>query len=325
MNEYCVVTTINFPTKAIEELHSHFGENLIIVGDKKTPKDWNYKDSLYISPIEEVEYAPFNHYARKNVGYMEAIKRGAKIITEGDDDTAPNENRKTRNLVVEANEALFEKWFNVYDVVGKGLIWPRGFSLKHIKIRPSIGSIIKKESPIQQGLINGEPDVDAIFRLTSQDKGHYFNEKVSVYLPPNTWCPFNSQNTTWFPVAYPLLYLPKYCTMRMTDIWRSFVAQRCIWELDMGITFHSPADSFQDRNEHDLLKDFEDEIPGYLYNDQIVEILGALILKSGEDVVCENMITCYRALVDNGILPEKEIDSLKEWVKDYEYAKGTLR
>ena len=48
MKPYCVLTTINLPTKSVEKLHDIFGSNLIIVGDEKTPDNWNYKDAQYI-------------------------------------------------------------------------------------------------------------------------------------------------------------------------------------------------------------------------------------------------------------------------------------
>lgn len=318
MNEFCIITTINKPTKAIEEYHQRFGERLIVIGDVKTPFDWKYKDVAYFPPSFGTPYSPKNHYARKNAGYMYAIKNKATLIHDCDDDTYPNENWHMREIDVEAYESLFDKWFNVYDFVGHGTIWPRGFSLKHIKVRPSVGANIKAISPIQQGLINGDPDVDAIWRLALQKEPYYFTEKMSVYLKPKIWCPFNSQSTWWFPIAYPLLYLPVSAPFRMTDIWRSFVAQRCLWELEMGVTFHSPAEVFQDRNEHDLLADFNDEIEGYRHNDKIVDTLEKLSLSKGVESICHNMRICYRALINIGVLPEKEELSLIEWIKDYE-------
>jgi len=145
-----------------------------------------------------------------------------------------------------------------------------------------------------------------------------FKDKKSLYLKKDVWCPFNSQSTWWFPEAFALMYLPVNASFRMTDIWRSFVAQRCLWELDMGVTFHSPSEVYQDRNEHDLLKDFEDEIPGYLNNDRIVQILDGLELKKkGAKNVCDNLLTCYLELIKNNILPNKEQGAVMAWISDY--------
>lgn len=319
---FCIVTTVNFPTKAIEKLHDIFGSNLIVVGDVKTPADWNYKDTTYI-PVDRVDnkgwfegYNPINHYARKNVGYLEAIRNEAEFIYDTDDDNCPNDNWKVRAIKTEANESEGEGWYNVYDAFSKD-IWPRGFSLRHVKNKPSFGFIKFRRSSIQQGLSDGEPDIDAICRLTKkQDKYFKFNEIGSLYLKSNTWCPFNSQSTWFFPKAYPLMYLPVYVSFRMTDIYRSFVAQKCLWSLGEGVTFHSPSEVYQDRNEHDLLKDFEQEVHGYLNVDVIVETLQGLKLKQGEENICNNMLTCYQAIVDKGILPEMEMRSLNSWIKE---------
>lgn len=322
MNNYCIVTTINPPTKAIEELHKRFGRNLVIVGDDKTPKDWKYNDATFLPiSIQKTlaldKHIPLNHYARKNMGYLWAFTQNAELIYDTDDDNIPNENWKIRSPHVEAHESLTSKWFNAYGVFGDEYIWPRGFSLKHLRNVASAGLKKFRVSYIQQGLADGEPDVDAVWRLAFGKK-HFFSKKKSVYVQPNSWCPFNSQSTWWFPPAYALMYLPMNASFRMTDIWRSFIAQRCLWELGEGVTFHSPSEVFQDRNEHDLLKDFEDEVSGYLNNDKIVEILSDLELKQGQEYVCENLLACYVALVENGILPQAEIDSVKTWIKCYE-------
>jgi len=324
---FCVVTTINKPSKSIHELHKRFGKNLIVVGDQKTPANWSYKDTTFL-PIQDQELMgfrelPYNHYARKNLGYLVAMKNRAQVIYDTDDDNIPNNKWFIRNIQVDANESIGGGWYNAYNVFSTEFIWPRGFSLKQLKKHPSCGLRKFRVSSIQQGLADGEPDVDAIWRLVLH-KEHIFTKQKSIYIQPKTWCPFNSQSTWWFPQAYALMYLPVYATFRMTDIWRSFIAQRCLWELGQGVTFHSPSEVFQDRNEHDLIRDFKDEVDGYLNNDAIVEILSDLKLKQGQDYICENLLACYQAIVDKGIISVMEIDSVKRWIIQYGNVTRTL-
>lgn len=322
MNNYCTITTVNKPTKAIEEWRKLFGDNLIIVADEKTPSDWECNG---ITPLqfEPKEYAPVNSYARKNAGYMEAIKNKADYIFSSDDDNSPNDKWKIRTADIEALEGIGEGWYNVYSLFSKEPLWPRGLSLRHIKQRDNVHCEFKQvRSSIQQGLVDGDPDVDAIWRLVFHTnevlRDNHFTEPLSVYLKQGSWCPFNSQSTHWFPNAYALMYLPIHARFRMTDIWRSFIAQRCLWEIGEYLSFHSPSEVYQDRNKHDLLADFEDEIEGYKNNDKIVQILGKLHLREGQEHICENLIRCYRALVSKGILPAEEITSVKAWINDYE-------
>jgi len=318
---YCVVTTINKPTKAIEELYGKFGNNLIIVGDKKTPQDWSYKTILPIN--EELKlYAPQNHYARKNLGYLNAIKNNAKLIYDTDDDNIPNEAWNIRSEDVVSVDAVGKGWFNAYKVFLDSNIWPRGFSLKNLKesVIVSQNKTIKNSS-IQQGLADGEPDVDAIWRLAIQSEPTIFTKNVSVSMNEGAWCPFNSQSTWWFPKAFPLMYLPVNASFRMTDIWRSFIAQRCLREIGEFVVFHSPSEVYQDRNEHDLIADFKDETEGYLKNHLIVEILDSLELSKGEENVCLNLLKCYEELVNKNMLPFNELDSVKQWIQDYKNIK----
>ena len=80
----------------------------------------------------------------------------------------------------------------------------------------------------------------------------------------------------------------------------------------MGIVFHAP-EVYQDRNVHDLIRDFRDEIPGYDKNREICEILAGLKLKKGEAAVSGNLLSCYEALVAKEIFPAKELDLLNAW------------
>jgi hypothetical protein len=83
----------------------------------------------------------------------------------------------------------------------------------------------------------------------------------------------------------------------------------------MGIAFH-PAEVIQDRNEHDLTKDFEDEISGYLYNSNIKKILENCHLHAGSEFLFENLKVCYVALVDAGIFPNDELTLVDSWISD---------
>ncbi len=171
-------------------------------------------------------------------------------------------------------------------------------------------------APIQQGLADGSPDVDAVWRLVL-DRPFEFERGPSVTLAPGSWCPFNSQCTWWWPDAYPLLYLPSYCSFRMTDIWRGLIAQRCVWELGVGVVFHA-AEMVQERNEHDLMRDFRDEIPGYTRNQELVETLGDLDLDAGVDAVGVNLSRCYAALIAGDFFPQRELGLVEAWLSDLE-------
>jgi hypothetical protein len=101
----------------------------------------------------------------------------------------------------------------------------------------------------------------------------------------------------------------------MTDIWRSFVAQRIAWENGWSVLYTSP-DVYQERNEHSLMRDFADEVPGYLHNRSIGDRLQALKLEPGPEKIGENLIRCYEELVGLAVVDAREIALVKAWTQD---------
>jgi len=328
-----VITTIQQPTPSVASLARCLGDmaaTLLVVGDEKGPTSYEQSSTELISlgdqlqlPFALARLLPTGHYARKNLGYLVAFSRGAACIYETDDDNAPNDAWQMREMRTSAQRVAPRSWVNVFRMFADEQIWPRGFPLELISddatwAHPSDASLEAVDAPIQQGLADNSPDVDAVWRLV-MDRDFSFDAGPSVWLPPGSWCPFNSQSTWWWPQAYPLMYLPSHCTFRMTDIWRSYVAQRCLWELGHGLVFHAP-EVIQDRNPHDLLRDFEHEVPGYLGNDRIRQTLEGLGLGSGIGAVGHNLILCYEALVGEGFIPMAELPLVHTWLTDLERA-----
>ncbi len=326
---YAVVTTIQAPTPAMRSLARVVGQcggRLIVMGDKKGPSAYPVAKVELVTleqqlkmPLRLPPLLPVGHYVRKNLGYLLAISRQAPCVYETDDDNAPTARWRPRARSVKAIVVGGSGWRNVYGHFSSDYVWPRGFPLEEVEAsrawKPRAGSTTSvANSPIQQGLAAGNPDVDAVWRLLLS-RHVRFKNKSSLVLMRGAWCPFNSQNTWWWPQAYPLMYLPSFCTFRMTDIWRSFVAQRCLWEMDGALAFHAP-DVIQDRNEHNLLRDFQDEVPGYINNSRICTVLERLKLEPGKEAASANMRRCYQALVRAAIFPDKELRLIDAWLKD---------
>ena len=330
-----VVTTIQPPTEPVRQLIRRLGQldaQLIVIGDKKGPAEYELNGVQFLSLTRQLELdlklakkLPTGHYARKNIGYLIAMQGNASCIYETDDDNAPLGSWNSREETVDAHAVDQDGWINVFRSFSSATIWPRGFPLDEVGQSLSRGPALsgkatRVRAPIQQGLANHSPDVDAIWRLVL-DKPFEFEPGRSVWLRRGSWCPFNSQSTWWFPVAYPLMYLPSYCSFRMTDIWRSFIAQRCLWELDLGLVFHQ-AEVLQERNQHDLMRDFKDEVPGYTRNKELVSVLEGLQLARGTEEVGANLLTCYEALVTAEFFPSTELTLVKTWLSDLKRVEG---
>lgn len=324
---FAVITTIQPPTPSMIRLVEKLQKAecpLLVIGDKKGPHEYALPNTELLTfeaqmklPYRLAKLLPTDHYSRKNIGYLIANNRGAEMLYETDDDNAPLSSWKWRLPKIEARHLTGIGWMNVYKLFSTESIWPRGLPLTHTQTVPSVmppEALRVAQALIQQGLANGSPDVDAIWRLL-RDSHMTFQDAESVMLSKEQWCPFNSQSTWWSRLAFPLLYLPSHCSFRMTDVWRSFIAQRCLWAFGSGVAFHS-AEVFQERNVHDLMRDFRDEIPGYLQNDEIASLLTSLELDSDPQSIGANLLTCYEHLVSAGIFPPEELPLVRTWLSD---------
>ena len=114
-------------------------------------------------------------------------------------------------------------------------------------------------------------DVDAIYRLVFKIQNLEFIKKLPLYFKKFIY-PFNSQNTRWFKVSFPLLYLPSYCPFRCSDILRGYIAMRILHHNNLCLGLLLPS-NFQIRNQHNLAQDFEEET--LLYNDskKIIDLI----------------------------------------------------
>ncbi len=330
MKTAIVVTSISAPNaalRAIADGSKKHGFDFIVCGDTKSPQDFALPGCRFMSIADQVATGfrfatacPVQTYARKNIGYLVAIKEGAELIVETDDDNFPRpaffDARKPRLAVP---TVAGTGWLNVYRYFTDAHIWPRGLPLAAIRDPiPPFESIPSQtvDCPIQQGLADENPDVDAVYRLILPLPQN-FRTNRRIALGKGTWCPFNSQNTTWWPSAFPLLYLPVHCSFRMTDIWRSFVAQRIAWENGWHLLFHEPT-MWQERNEHDLMRDFADEVPGYLHNDRIRRALEDTSLTGGVGNLSRDLRRCYEALIALEVVGPDELALVDAWTGDLE-------
>ncbi len=330
-----VVTSIHSPNAAMRELATGCQQHswdFVVAGDSKSPADFSLHGCRFLSLETQREsgfslgrLCPERSYTRKNVGYLSAIQAGAKVIVETDDDNHPKQEFwAPRELSVKCRPVAMDGWVNAYQYFSREFIYPRGLPLCHARdAGPAPGIPEYLEIPIQQGLADNDPDVDAVYRMLFPLPFRFGHDDGPVCLRGGSWCPFNSQNTTFFKSVFPLLYLPAWCNFRMTDIWRGFVAQRVLQAKGLGILYHGPT-VWQERNEHDLQRDFSDELPGYSNNARIRDELVGLSLDPAESFQTM-MEQCYQILIRHGWVGREEEPLLQSWFADLELLDATGR
>ncbi len=107
-----IITTIQKPTDCVRRLCARLAPldvPLIVIGDKKGP--WSYEvPGAELVTLKQQDNLPFmlrkilpeNHYTRKNLGYLLAMKEGAQCIYETDDDNAPHASWRWREETTKA-------------------------------------------------------------------------------------------------------------------------------------------------------------------------------------------------------------------------------
>jgi hypothetical protein len=320
-----VITSIFAPTEAILKFAALEDYQLIVAGDKKSPTQWSVAGATYLSVADQEALGfalstrlPYNHYGRKMMGYLHAMRLGAKLIIDTDDDNIPYEDWAFPHFDGDFGTTGSDKGFvNLYKSFTAHHIWPRGYPLdlilaKDHNLQESDITVEAGKVGVWQGLADSDPDVDAIYRLVDNTEV-YFDKRTPIVLAEGTLCPFNSQNTAVRQELFPLLYLPAYVTFRFTDILRGLVAQPIMWAHGYRLGF-TEATVIQVRNPHDYVKDFESEIPCYLHPNRVVEAVSRAI--DPAVTVAENLRRAYAELAKESIVTAAELELLELWLTD---------
>ena len=329
---WIVVTSINNVTEQVKKLSTTKSFQLLVIGDRKSSQKWSLNKTIFLDiesqknlKFKSFKTTPFNSYTRKNMGYLYAIKMGAKFIYDTDDDNAPTVNLEEYFNFNDSDHGLIfdcesPKILNPYAHFGQPLIWPRGYPLTDIHKNHYNNFICgrRKTSVVQQGVVNGDPDVDAIFRLTKTMNYKKLNISFdptapSIQYPIYRMAPYNSQNTFFHYRAFWSLYLPHTVTFRLTDIWRSYWAQRLMWLLDDTVSFLGP-NAYQLRNSHSYLKDFEEEQAMYLKTNDLVNFLFEWKCLKTSFYSC--VLDLSTQMANRNFWLHDELDSIKNWLAD---------
>lgn len=278
MKKYIVTTTVNMPTKATLkfcDIAQSDNWNFIIVGDTKTPHqeyqnlEEKYTNLTYLTPEFQSKTYPelssllgWKTIQRRNIGFIFAYENGADVLATVDDDNVPYDNWG-KNLFInkEIEVDIYEPELDVFDplaITKNSHIWHRGYPIEYLQKRHVVEykGKTKRLVLIQADLWDGDPDIDAIARLTHKPIVKY--DEIKAPYCSNKISPFNSQNTFLSREV-----IPYYCMLpfvgRMDDIWGGYILQHHF----PNSLIYAPASVYQDRNVQDLITNLEKEIVGY--------------------------------------------------------------
>ena len=325
MKQAVVITSIFPPGEAVRRFAALPDWPLVVVADRKTPPDWQLTGARFLSVQEQRRLSfriaaalPWDHYARKMIGYLWVAREGAELIAESDDDNLPR-----TDWTFPAFEGDFAQvpshrdFVNIYSLFSDQVIWPRGLPLARIRDRTANLTWDALETQrvrigVWQALVDHDPDVDAIYRLTSNASCR-FERRQPVVLANGSLSPFNSQNTAFHKALLPLMYLPAYVNFRVTDILRSYVAQPIMWAAGYRLGFTGPTVR-QERNAHDFMDDFRSELPLFLDAASMLTVICAAVREN--DSITDNLHRVYTQLARQEFVGSEEMTLVEAWLED---------
>ncbi|UJR32727.1 hypothetical protein I4U23_020186 [Adineta vaga] len=344
-DQWIVLTTINYPTPTIYKLLQLTSEwHLIVVAQQQTPINWlshingNQSRIWFLSLNEQysmdysiLQHLPDNSHARKNIGYLVAIQCGAKIIYECEDNVLLDRNDiyvlpkrvQPKHVPWISFHRERSPFVNIYGSFGQSSVWPRGFPVSELRNITEDGwhSVIRNDENntyayIQQCLIDGNPDVDALYRLAyplAIDQIRFDRNQPSIVLQPYTFSPYNIQNTITYYEAFWGLILPVTTTFRVSDIWRSFWVQRLLWDIGGRLLFGTATlDKINSSNSY--IKDMDEENQLYHQSGSFVRFL--VSWSSTLPTLIERILRLSKDISQAGFWKSEEINVIKAWIND---------
>lgn len=168
-DKWAVVTTIFEPSEAVKRMVqlSSSGWCTVVVGDRKGPLNYDIDETdpekftfldchaqqRMASKSTFLSSLPWNHFGRKNLGYLFAIANGAKVVWDFDDDNVllaeavlPELSKSALMVDVSVLSGHNHTIFNPYPLLGAPTLpsWPRGQPLDTIKLQSTHTTILAR-------------------------------------------------------------------------------------------------------------------------------------------------------------------------------------
>ncbi len=252
----------------------------------------------FLSPWAALrDHLPWNCIQRRNVAILKAVRDGADaVVTIDDDNFIAEQDYFARAAACGERMTLpaygrSGEWFNVCRFLATANNYrfvPRGYGMAAradlVDGVPARGVPRTLPAAVIAGLWLGDPDIDAATRLAHPLEVTGYRLDHNFFLSAGARCPFNSQNTALARAAVPAYFLSPHVG-RHDDIFASFVVKRIADHLGWGVSFGRPLVR-QERNEHDVLRDFDLERLGMRQVDPFTEKLADAELRGGSFAAC---------------------------------------
>jgi hypothetical protein len=268
VNRWIVTTTINPVTDAIKKYDAMPDWNLLVIGDRKTPSDYQLARGVYLSwDYQRTNYpglcdlvGPDNTQRGRMIAFIEAYRHGAELVATIDDDCDPYPGwpgpiyvgKTLKADCFQCDQIVFDPLTTAgYAHLARG--YPPQLKPMPCEIKP------RPISPlVQENFWDGEADYDACWRI----HGSTF-EKCKAKKPfwSDAFSPINTQNLIIHGSV-----LKDHCgeipfVGHASDIWAGYLFQA----YHPNSTLYCPSNvkHWQERTLESVLKDLDEELYSY--------------------------------------------------------------
>lgn len=330
-----ITTTIQVPRALALYRELDKEAMFFIAGDRKTPHAQvqsfvsGLGNAVYYSDTDQEKLGyrcsdliGWNRIMRRNIALLEAIKYGADIIITIDDDNLPLTRSYFQDftrLLTQAFSGLEvssgDGWFNI----GEYMIPPiyhRGFPYerRHEEHNYLMRHVQGVKIGVAAGLWLGDPDIDAMERITNRPKVNQVTQvaQQGLCVASDIFAPTNSQNTAYLAELAPL-FMVWTGVGRYDDIWASYMAQAIMRTLGY-LVYYGPPFVWQERHPHNLWQNLRDEIFGMENTARLCNDLREAGL--GEGSALDKLERMYEYLKGKDYLPDVVYELGKAWCLD---------
>lgn len=340
---WAVCTTIFEVSEAVLDVCERLQDYcLVVVADKKGFDQYSVHGgctfvNLSVRAQEEIAtlssfaaQTPWNHFGRKNLGYLFAIANGAEAVWDFDDDNILISSDYLTGTPEEYEMVTLNTtmpYINPYPLLGADKFsWPRGLPLEGINNPETLpraealvdATIDYDRIGVVQSLANIDPDVDAIYRLQRElpFKFNGWSQAAKTFVVPQSlFIPFNAQ-ATLFRSRRSLwaLYLPISVHGRVADIWRSYIVETLFRNTCIHVAYAVEPLVNQNRNPHTYLADFDAEQDLYYKSGRLLEFLNEW--DPATHTLPEQVVELYVRLYERDYVGLSDVNMVKLWLDE---------
>jgi len=224
-----------------------------------------------------------------------------------------------------------KEWYGLQATSSSGWVDPGQFLLPPIVQRgfphdvrsaPVLYAITKARVGVAQGLVLGDPDIGAVHRIATAPVCHGVHEVARagfVVDPKEAWTIFNSQNTAVIRELAPAFFMIPFVG-RYDDIFASLILQRIMREHGYVTHFGQPF-VWQERNQHNLVRDLKNEQFGMEHIGHLADLLNSSIIAGAMErhtSVVEQVRAIFTLLIGHVSMLEQSREAALAWCNDVE-------